>query len=144
MADISPITATNSIYAPADANPRVPQKTLDQNDFLKLLVTQFTNQDPMSPLKDTEYIAQMAQFTTLEQSKTMTSSIDKLRADQATLQANALIGRAVELQSSQDGNTKVLGVVSAVEMENGEPRIVVNDQPYALGDVLSIRPAPLQ
>lgn len=144
MPTTSPISATNSIYTPTEANPRVPQKTLDQNDFLKLLVTQFTNQDPMNPLKDTEYIAQMAQFTTLEQSKAMTASVDKLRADQATLQANSMIGRTVELQSNTDGSTKVLGIVSGVEMEKGEPLIVVNDQPYALSDVLSIRPTPLK
>ena len=143
MTTTSPISATNSIYSPAETNTRVPQKTLDQNDFLKLLVTQFTNQDPMNPLKDTEYIAQMAQFTTLEQSKAMTSSVDKLRAEQATLQANSMIGRTVELQSATDPGAKDIGIVTGVQMEKGEPLIVVNDQPHALSDLLSIHATPL-
>jgi flagellar basal-body rod modification protein FlgD len=139
MTDISPIAPTNSIYTPAQTNDRIPQKTLGQDDFLKLLVTQFTNQDPLSPMKDTEYIAQMAQFTTLEQSKTMTQSIDSLRTQNQFLQANALIGRTVDLQTDQD--TPTTGVVSAVQVTTaGSPQIVVNGQPYDLGTVLSIRP----
>ena len=139
MASTNPITATNSIYAPTESNPRVPEKTMGQDDFLKLLVTQFTNQDPMSPMKDTEYIAQMAQFTTLEQTKSMSSEISKLRTDNQLLQANALLGRTVELQADKDNRT--LGVVSAVEVNAGTPQIVVNGQPYDLGTLLTIRPA---
>lgn len=113
---------------------------MDQNDFLKLLVTQFTNQDPMNPMKDTEYIAQMAQFTSLEQTKTMSSDISKLRSDNQLLQANALIGRTVELQPSTDSTTTIVGTVSAVSMEAGTPLIVVNGQPYDLSTLLTVRP----
>jgi flagellar basal-body rod modification protein FlgD len=81
----------------------------------------------------------MAQFTTLEQSKTMTQSIDSLRTQNQFLQANALIGRTVDLQTDQD--TPTTGVVSAVQVTTaGSPQIVVNGQPYDLGTVLSIRP----
>ena len=142
MADnISPIAATNSIYTPDQTNTRVPQKTLNQDDFLKLLVTQFTNQDPMNPMKDTEYIAQMAQFTTLEQSKATNTAITQLRTDNQVLQANSLLGRKVSLQSSQDNNAVITGTVSAVQMEAGTPKIVVNGQPYDLSTLLSIQPA---
>jgi|JI10StandDraft_1071094.scaffolds.fasta_scaffold1191648_1 flagellar basal-body rod modification protein FlgD len=141
----SPITATNSIYTPTESNPRVPEKTMGQDDFLKLLVTQFTNQDPMSPMKDTEYIAQMAQFTSLEQTKTMSSEIAKLRADSQLTQSNSLIGRTVELQpdpSNQD--IRLIGTVSAVTITAGTPQIVVNNTPYDLSTVLSIRPTAAQ
>ena len=141
MATTSPITATNSIYDPTDTNPRVPEKTMGQDDFLKLLVTQFTNQDPMNPMKDTEYIAQMAQFTSLEQTKSMSSEIAKLRSDNQILQGNALIGRTVELQPDpQKENSRLVGIVSAVSIKAGTPQIVVNNMPYDLSSVLNIRP----
>lgn len=141
MATTSPITATNSIYDPTEANPRVPEKTMGQDDFLKLLVTQFTNQDPMNPMKDTEYIAQMAQFTSLEQTKSMSSEIAKLRSDNQILQGNALIGRTVELQPDpQKENSRLVGIVSAVSIKAGTPQIVVNNMPYDLSSVLNIRP----
>ncbi|HAM73196.1 MAG TPA: flagellar hook assembly protein FlgD [Verrucomicrobiales bacterium] len=133
MADISAITSTNAAYTPnaSSTSDRVPQKTLGQDDFLKLLVTQFTNQDPMQPMKDTEYIAQMAQFTSLEQAKSMTSSTQ-------FTQANGLIGRTVDLQSDQD--TPTTGVVTAVQVKAGLPKIVVDGQSYDLSSVLAIRP----
>ena len=139
MSATASIASSNSLYTPVEANPRVPQKNLGQDDFLKLLVTQFTNQDPMSPMKDTEYIAQMAQFTTLEQSKEMTTQITNLHNDNQILQANSLIGRTVDLQDGQDATTH--GVVSAVTVSAGTPKIVVNGQPYALSSVLGIRQA---
>ena len=61
-------SAKNSALTAADSTTasRVPQKVLGQNDFLKLLATQFKTQDPMKPMEDTAFIAQMAQFTALE------------------------------------------------------------------------------
>ena len=117
----------------------MPQKTLDQNDFLKLLMAQFTAQDPLEPMKDTAFIAQMAQFTTLEQSKSMTADIAALREQQQILQANSMLGRNVVVQV--DGELVSEGTVTAVKMEAGTPQIVVNGQAYALSQVLSITAA---
>lgn len=139
MSEISAVSASNNSQAATDSATRVPVQTLGQDDFMKLLVTQLTNQDPLNPMKDTEYIAQMAQFTSLEQSKDMNANIGKLRTDQHLLQANALIGRSVDLQSDTEGGPVIAGVVSAVEMKKGEPLIVVNQTPHALSDVLRIR-----
>ncbi|MEN9573729.1 MAG: hypothetical protein RL514_1584 [Verrucomicrobiota bacterium] len=129
-------SSTANSAAPA---PRVPQKTLDQDDFLKLLMAQFTAQDPMEPMKDTAFIAQMAQFTTLEQSKSMTADIAALREQQQILQANGMLGRSVVVQV--DGGLVARGTVTAVQMEAGTPKIVVNGQPFDLSQVLSITAA---
>ena len=79
--------------AASDTQSRIPLQVLGQDDFLKLLVAQLSAQDPLNPQKDTEFIAQMAQFTSLEQSKTMGSNIAALRSQQDFVQANALLGR---------------------------------------------------
>jgi len=134
------VTAVNSpTGSPAASEPRVPRKVLDQDDFLKLLMTQFKAQDPMEPMKDTAFIAQMAQFTTLEQSKSMTADLAALRGQQEILQANGMLGRVVVLQL--DGGTVAQGTVTAVQLEAGTPKLVVNGQAHGLGQVLSITPA---
>lgn len=135
---VSAITAASS-SATAATESRVPQKVLGQDDFLKLLMTQFTAQDPMEPMKDTAFIAQMAQFTTLEQSKSMTADIAALRAQQQILQANGMLGRNVVLQVG--GGLVAHGTVTAVQMEAGTPKLVVNGQAYELDQVFSITPA---
>ena len=138
MTDIGAIISnTNTVNAEA-ANPRVPVKTLGQDDFLKLMVTQFTNQDPLSPMKDTEYIAQMTSFTSLEQAKSMSGEITKLRADSQTLQATSLLGKTVAVPGATDKDAQVVGIVSAVEIKAGKPMIIVNDKSFELSSVLSI------
>ena len=97
-----------------------------------------TSQDPLSPQKDTEFISQMASFTSLEQTKTMQKDMAQMRGDQQVLQANSLLGRTVIVQA--DKTTKVAGQVSAVEIEAGKPMVVVNGQSYDLSQVLTITP----
>jgi flagellar basal-body rod modification protein FlgD len=118
---------------------RTPVQTLDQDDFLRLVVAQMTSQDPLNPQTDTQFIAQMAQFTTLEQSKSMQSDIAQLRLEQQLLQANALLGRVVQLQDEQ--GALISGTVSAVQVKEGSPQLVVNGQPYDLSALLTIEPA---
>jgi flagellar basal-body rod modification protein FlgD len=116
---------------------RVPQQVLDQDDFLKLLVAQMRTQDPLSPQKDIDFIAQMAQFSALEQSRTMQSDIARLRNDQHFLHAAALLGQTVELHV--DGGTRQ-GTVNSVQIEAGTPRLVVDGVQYALSQVLTVTP----
>jgi len=131
---IAPVT-----YIPGTrvAEERVPIKTLNQQDFLKLLVAQMTQQDPLNPKSDMEMIPQMVSFTELEQSKSMQNDIAQLRAEQQMLQANSLLGRTVEIK---DGSSTKLGQVTAVQMEEGTPKLVVNGAAYDLSSVLSIKP----
>lgn len=128
-----------------DVQSRIPLKTLGQDDFLKLLVAQLSSQDPLNPQKDTEFIAQMAQFSALEQTKGMQTSLAALRTQQDFGQASALLGREVNLQV--DKSTTVQGVVSAVNIEAGTPKIIVNDRAYDMSTLLSVslvQPQPAQ
>lgn len=139
------VDAMNAIGPGASAAPwstatRMPVQTLGQDDFLKLLVAQLSAQDPMNPQKDTEFVAQMAQFSALEQSRAMQSDMAGLRSEQQILQANAMIGRTVALQDGA-GNI-ITGVVSGLLVENGAPRIVVNGQPYPLSQLLGATDVP--
>ena len=137
---ISPasLISTDANYVPGSA--RAPIRTLNQDDFLKLVMAQLTHQDPLKPQSDAEFIAQMTQFSALEQAKSMQTDISALRSEQQLLQANALLGRSVKLLDDQGGI--ITGNVTAIEIESGTPRLVVNNQSYALSALLSIEPSP--
>lgn len=130
------ITATNPTSA--ITLDRIPLQTLGQSDFLKLLVTQMTTQDPLNPQKDTEFIAQMAQFSALEQAKTMQLEMARLRSDQELVRANSLLGKVVELEVSPDLTAQ--GAVSAVQIEAGTPKLIVGGEKFDLSQVRTIAP----
>lgn len=120
---------------------RTPQKTLGQNDFLKLLATQFQKQDPMKPMEDTAFIAQMAQFSALEQSATTATEMAALRADQLRLTANSYLGHRVTVQSA-DGTTST-GEVEAIDGTGAQPLLVVGGAGHPLGTVVRVEPRHL-
>jgi flagellar basal-body rod modification protein FlgD len=140
MSSVAATSATSSSAGIDEAYAsRIPVRTLNQDDFLKLVVAQMTAQDPLNPQKDSDFVAQMTQFTTLEQTKTMQSDISELRAQQQFLQANATLGRVVTLE---DGNGAVTtGVVSSIQVEAGTPKLVVNGQAHDMTELVSIQPA---
>ncbi len=134
------ITEAQSVNAFTGVAPdklaRVPMKQLGQDEFLQLLVTQMRNQDPMKPVSDTEFIAQMAQFSNLEQTKEMSGDIAKLRQSTAFNQATALMGKQVHLLSGESTFTK--GIVTDLTVKDGEVSLIVNGKTYELGQVVSV------
>jgi flagellar basal-body rod modification protein FlgD len=108
-----------------------PQQTLNQQDFLQLLVAQMENQDPLNPQSDTDMASQMAQFTSLTQSSAMSSSL-------SMLQANSLIGSTVTLQV--DPQTTASGVVQGVILNGSTPEIIVNGSTYDLSQITGVTP----
>ncbi|MCK7581342.1 MAG: hypothetical protein MZV65_40730 [Chromatiales bacterium] len=88
--------------------------TLGQEDFAKILLTQLQFQDPLKPMDNQEFMAQMAQFTTLEISRQQNDNTETLLAIQSASQAMSLIGKEVEVQT--DGVAQV-GVVTTVSFQ---------------------------
>ncbi len=101
-------------------------KTLGKDDFLKLFTSQLKYQDPLKPLESTEFTAQMAQFSSLEQLFNLNSSMERLVAYQMSLNngfATSLIGKTVK--TTDDAVSKVAGVafqegITYLLLENGK------------------------
>jgi len=110
-----------------------PSQQLTQANFLQLLVTQMTSQDPLNPQSDTDFAAQLAQFTALQTAQTTQSDV-------ATLQASQLIGSKLTVAPS-GSSTTITGIATAVAMNAGTPYVVVDGQPYTLSQILDIQPA---
>ena len=114
------------------ATQRPMAKVLGQDDFLKLLTMQMQNQDPMNPQTNTDFVAQMAQFTTLEQSRSMTNSLQSIQARQDVQTAVQLLGKPVQLS---DGR---MGLVEKVTLDStGAPTLQVGSNTYKLNQVVA-------
>ena len=116
-------------------NPtRQPQQSLGKDDFLKILITQLSYQDPTSPMEDKEFIAQMAQFSTLEQMTGMAKDFAKLTAMLTGTEASSALGKNVELM---EGERTIQGAVQAVT--RGEiPQVLVNGTFYNWDQVIKV------
>ncbi len=99
---------------------RTTGSKLDQEDFLKILVAQMSNQDPMEPSSNEDFLAQMAQFSALEAMTAMSASF-------ASTQAYSMIGKYVYVQ---DGSDMIYGKVSGVVNEDGVNYLLIGDKYY--------------
>jgi len=101
-------------------------QNLGKEDFLKILLTQLSHQDPSAPMEDKEFIAQMAQFSSLEQMTNMAADFAKMARMLKVTEASGALGKAVEI--NLEDNT-VQGIVRAVTREEA-PQILVNGKYY--------------
>ena len=114
---------------------RVASDELGKDDFLKLLITQLTHQDPTEPMDDREFIAQMAQFSTLEQMTNLSAEFQRLGGLLQSGQAVLLLDKTVDIVL---GSATITGQVD--EVTSGEyPQILVNGFYYDYASVQRIR-----
>ena len=133
--DLASLTAKVDAYNRSLAPGRIPQADLGKDDFLKLLITQLSHQDPTQPLEDREFVAQMAQFSTLEQMTNMTGELSKVLGLLARSQAVALLGKTVEIA---DGQASITGRVEAISGSQ-YPQVLVAGRYYDVTQVLSVK-----
>ena len=113
---------------------RLPKQELGKSEFLELLITQLTHQDPTAPMQDTEFIAQMAQFSSLEQMMNMTETIGAMNQSLASATAINAVGKNVELESHGE---IVYGMINAIS-QGASPEVEVNGNWYSWADVKKI------
>ena len=113
----------------------LPNQNLGKDDFLKILITQLAHQDPTAPMQDKEFIAQMAQFSSLEQMTNMASDFAKMARMLKSSEASAALGKAVALDVGDDDT--IHGVVMAVTRDEA-PQILVNGRLYNWDQVTTV------
>lgn len=144
--NIAPLTSEPSTLktptSPGENAFPTPKQTLDADDFMKILMTQLTAQDPMNPMKDTEFIAQMANFSSLEQMRTLSQSFTSYSNDQKMAAAPSYLGCEVTVKDAANGD--ITGVVDAITLKDGAPALVINGKTYGTNLITDIRrPAPV-
>ena len=148
MADYVPSTTNVWPYYSANNKPNVmsgQDKTLGKDEFLKIMIAQIKNQDPMQPMEDKEFIAQMAQFTSVEQLTNMAKSMEQL--SQSIGISSSLIGKTVSWQvEATNGNAPVIreGTVDSITVKDGTTFAVVGSEWITLGRILSVALTPTE
>lgn len=100
------------------------QTSLGQEEFLRILLAQLQFQDPLKPLDNQEFLAQLAQFSSLAQTSQLNDRVDTLLTIQAADQSIGLIGKTVEVQSEVGGAASV-GTVSSLSFVDGLANLTV-------------------
>lgn len=129
---VSAIAASGSPLAVPRASQAGPPQTTEQaatdafglsfESLLKIILTQLTYQDPLKPMDNFEFVSQLAQFSQIQQSQTMSERLQQVVSAQATVQATSLLGRTIDVAA---GTVTVTGKVKAVSFQDGEPKITV-------------------
>ena len=126
--------AVNNFNKTIVQNGRKTSSELGKDDFLKLLITQLSNQDPTSPMEDTQFISQMAQFSSLEQMTNMNKSFNKLATMINSSQATNTLGKTVEVDV---GDSNMQGVVEATSFGEN-PQVMINGMYYDLNKIKAV------
>lgn len=114
---------------------RIAKQELGKDDFLKLLMAQMTNQDPTNPMENTEFIAQMAQFTSLEQMTNMSQNFEKMAALINSSEAQSMLGRTVQIDLGAEQSAT--GVVEAAT-RGASPQVQVNGVFYDMNKIKAV------
>ncbi len=115
-------------------NGRTPKQDLGKDDFLQLLIAQLSHQDPTAPMEDTQFIAQMAQFSSLEQMTNMSSGFARLANLLGSTDAANSVGKKVDIEF---GSSTVSGPISAAT-RGDNPQVMVNGAWYDWSSVKTV------
>lgn len=131
-------SSSNNLSAASTASALAKNK-VTQDQFLKLLVTQLANQDPLNPLSNEDFITQLAQFQSLQETMDTAKNTKNLLLGQQLATASSMIGKQVVVAGA-DGQDYI-GTVSKVAVDNGEVLLVVGDTGVTIDQIKEVRPA---
>lgn len=120
--------------------PRNPSPKLGKDDFLRLLTTQLQNQDPLQPMEDTQFVSQMANYSSLEEMINMRKTLEDFHSayeGSAKTQAMMYLGTTVTAKG-KDMAEAVTGLVEQVGFENGSPYLKIGNSSFKLDEVSSV------
>lgn len=131
--DLSRVNRKNLTAGETGTEERSTSNELGKEEFLQLLVCQLQNQDPLNPQEDTEFIAQLAQFSALEQMTNMNTTL-------ANTSAYSMVGKEVVINHKDNLGkvSEVRGVVDYVEMKNGEAYLSVGGKSYTMDELVQV------
>ena len=141
------MSAIDSLFSTPTASTSVPAHSdrlneLTMSDFIKMMVAQLENQDPMDPMSNTEMLQQMSQMRAITANDRLTDSIESLTLGQALSTASSLIGKTVTGVNTLDQT--ITGKVDKVTIENGEAKLYVGSSIISVKNVTAIVDTPAE
>lgn len=126
-----------SAVIPTQSALQTKQSQLNMDDFLKLLTSQLQYQDPMEPMKDTEFVAQMASFSSLDQMNNLNKNFETFIQGQMNHSVQNYLGKVVTVQP-EAGSDQFSGVVTAVTNKSGEMKLTIGERDFAASSVVRV------
>ncbi len=108
--------------SPVAAIGNTASANLSMEDLLRVLLTELTYQDPLKPVENKDFMAQIAQFSSLDATQRLNSNIEQMLALQSINQSVGLLGKTVSANTDAGA---ISGVVSAMQMVNGQPQLTI-------------------
>jgi len=134
---IHSVTASNSSTSSADnANPSF-KNVFDRDMFFKIFVTELTNQDPLEPMNNKDFIVQMAQFSSVEQLNNLNENLTNLLNAQILSQASEMIGYKVEGKDLSTGKI-IQGKVKQVYLKDNQVYLLIGDKSIPFSSIIKI------
>ncbi len=133
-------TTTYGLGAGTSTTSALPTDQMGKDTFLKLMVAQLRNQDPMNPTDSTQFLAQTAQFTSLEKMQDLAAQSAQALSAQMSFGASGLVGKDVTYTGA-DG-TEATGTVAGVRFTASGPLLHVGDTDVAMSSVVAVGTAP--
>lgn len=121
MSTVNPIGHVSGAGAATQTSP-LNNSSINEQDFIKLLLSELTYQDPLQPMNNTQFLAQLAQFANLEQTSQTNSNMQTLLLMNSTAQSVSLIGRNVEVVGAQG---TINGKVTEVTFVSSGPQLSI-------------------
>ncbi len=137
MSTIASLANLNSLPSASTASASPRSQALGRDDFMKLLMAQMRNQNPMDPQNGADFAAQLAQFSSLDGINQLNRNFSDMLMLQGLSQGTNLIGKTVVYSKDAAGNT-ARGAVSSVRIEAGQVQLVIGRNPVALSQIRSV------
>lgn len=134
------ISATRQATAAEDTGlaSALESQDMGKDDFLKLLVTQLQNQDPLNPSNNEDLILQLSQFSTLEQTQNLNENFTEFLGTSHLGTASSMIGKQITYYDEENGYEQTSGVVSQVNLNDDGLTMIVNGREILMSQVISI------
>ncbi len=113
---------------------------VDMNMFLKLLSTEMSNQDSMNPMDNTQFISQLAQFTSLQEMQNLSNTASSQYSASIAQYGASFVGKTVHVAAydSSDKYVEDTGIVTNCDYSTGSPSLIVNGKAYTLSSVMEV------
>lgn len=122
---MSQVTNLGNLTSGNKASAASAINDVDLDDFLKLMISELQNQDPLNPLENDQLLAQISQIREVGATEKLTSTLDAVLLGQNITSATSLIG--AEIEAISDDNQRVTGLVNRITISNGQPKLHLDE-----------------
>ncbi len=140
----SPLTGAITSYSGAPTNTNAAGQatstgdSVSENQFLNLLVTQLQNQDPTQPMDDSQFVSELAQFSSLQETTNLNTTMSGFTSTSSLQTAASMIGASVTTSATDSSGNAIGGEVTSAATSNGVVNVVIGSNSVPLSDVTGV------